>query len=84
MAACQSNLNLPAALQPEVCQDKAGGESVCVCVCVFMYVHVLPFGDRGWMRVQKFPVICEFYSAINLVTKVDQSPGSGWGCFYPL
>ncbi len=82
MAACQSNLNLPAALQPEVCQDKAGGESVCV--CVFMYVHALPFGVRGWMRVQKFPVICEFYSAINLVTKVDQSPGSGWGCFYPL
>lgn len=78
MAACQSNLNLPAALRPEVCQDKAGGGK---CVCVFMYVHVLSFGDLGRMRVQKCPVVCEFYSAINLVTKVDQSPGSGWGFF---
>lgn len=72
MAACQSNLNLPAALRPEVCQDKAGGESV----CVFMYVHVLPCRGLGCMRVQKCPVVCEFYSAINLVTKADQSPGS--------
>lgn len=58
------------------------GKYVCVRVCVFMYVHVLPFGDRGWMRVQKCPVVFEFYSAINLVTKVDQSPGSEW-CFFP-
>ncbi len=46
MAACQSNLNLPAALQPEVCQDKAGGESVCVCVCVYVCACIAVWGSR--------------------------------------
>lgn len=46
MAACQSNLNLPAALRPEVCQDKAGGGK-CACVRVYVCACIVVWGSRA-------------------------------------